>query len=80
MGAVLAFFPGWIKRGVVSVLGILAIVWGFAEYNQSIGKREVLADSRQAGKVNAKKSETHHANARRSGAAGRVLKEFCRDC
>lgn len=72
--------PSWLTRALVGGVGVLAIVWGFAEYNQTIGKKEILADSKKAGQENAKQSETHHVNASRPGAADRVRKKFCRDC
>lgn len=78
--AFLALIPGWMKRAVVGGVGVVAIVWGFAEYNQLLGKKEVLADAKKTGIVNAQKSQAHHADARRPGAAGRLLKDSCRDC
>lgn len=75
-----AFIPSWLTRAVVGGVGVVAIIWGFAEYNQNVGKKEILADSKKAGQDNAKKSESHHANAARPGAADRVRQKFCRDC
>jgi hypothetical protein len=80
MGPWFALIPGWVKRAVVALVGGFAILWGFAEYNQRLGKTELLADSKQEGKKNAEKANAHHDQSRKPGAAQRVLKDYCRDC
>lgn len=80
MLALLDFIPGPIKRLIVGCVGVVAFLWGYAAYYKSAGKKELLADSKKAGIEHAEKSETHHSNASRPGAAARVLKNYCRDC
>jgi hypothetical protein len=78
--AALAFIPDPIKRIIVGCVGVVVFLWGHAAYYKSAGKAEVLADSKKAGIENAQKSETHHSDASRPGAAARVRQKYCRDC
>jgi hypothetical protein len=80
MLALLDLIPGPIRRILVGCVGVVVFLWGYAAYYKSAGKKELLADSKKAGIENAQKSQEHHANARRPGAADRLRKDSCRDC
>jgi hypothetical protein len=80
MASVLAFILTPLGRILAGAGGALLILFAFAEWNQAKGKRELLADSKQEGQEINETNAKVRAAVERPGAAGRVRKEFCRDC
>ena len=80
MAFILPFLLSPIGRLIAGGVSILILVTAFGAQQRSIGAAKVVQASKIAGQENAKKSETHHSDATRPGAAARVRAKFCRDC
>lgn len=80
MAAILAFLLSPIGRIVAGAGVVASLVFAFGAQQRSIGAAKVVQESKIAGQKNAQKSESHHSDAARPGAAARVRAKFCRDC
>lgn len=80
MATIIAFFLTKVGRIVGAVAGAIALIFIFGQYKEGVGRRELIAESREAGKEANAKSQEHHNRAHRPGAADRLRKDSCRDC
>lgn len=68
---------GRIMAGVV--VGLIALK-SYGLYEQRVGARKVVEKSKIEGKKRNANAQRKHAEARKPGAADRLLRDSCRDC
>ena len=77
---IFSFFASKYARAGAVVAFLLGLAGWFAYDQQRVGARKVLEKSRTEAKRRNAKSAKIRKEARKPGAADRLLRDYCRDC